>query len=596
MTFPAEVAYLDSSSSLEGRNFDISAHYITIIRLVCINSSQVKLVEVSMMLIHGARWSRIGRQTALLRRWISCNSCGVELQSKNAETEGFYPKKEAAVHTPKTSLERAKYLLFSQDLQRLKEGQLSDRQAKVEAPPICKRCSDALHQNTYDIEQFPDASYREVIRDVPPQSSILHLASLPEFPLGLNAKLLKNKNFDTTLVLTKADQVIQSKPILQRDVPLFLKDFLKYQMALPMNKVLAVSSIKGWNIDSLYSFLKAKTYLLGEANVGKSSLINTYVKKYLGTKVMKDKRGNVIDRKQYGVQNMKQHLKNNSAGVYHVPNMTRSLQQYDINGKALYDLPGYSDEQKSVALEDIIKRDWLQRIRKTDLFDSRKIKKKHYTSFNGTENGACYTIGGILFLVPPKGTTNQIVKYIPGEHSEFKNVDKALEVFKECSTPESEHPLKKYCGITSSACDKDNFVRHVLPPFQGSIEIVIKDIGYLMVRSTGAYGFKGLYEVWLPKGMEMCIREPLEKTIIANYEQFMESKGKTACCPRNRPIVSSTYKMDHDISDTLTNMKEMYMEKTSHDLSSRRLKDVEPLEILNTKADEPYNLYWYYQW
>ena len=553
---------------------------------------------MSHMLVQSGQRSLLGLRRELFRRWISCNSCGVELQSKDTKAEGYYAKKEATVVRSKaeSSLERAKYLLFSQDLQRLNEGGLRDRQKKVEAPPVCKRCSDALNQNSYDIEQFPDSSYQDVARDIPPQSSILHLASLPEFPLGLNARLLRNKNFDTTLVLTKADQVIQSKPILKKDVPMFLKDFLKYQMNVPMNKILAVSSVKSWNIDTLYSLLKAKTYLLGETNVGKSSLINKYIKQYLGVKVMRDKKGNKIDQSRYTVQNMKQHLKNNSAGVYHVPNMTRSIQQYDINVKSLFDLPGYSDEKKSVSLERIVKKDWLQRIRKTDLFDSRKLKKKHYISFNGTENGACYTVGGIFFLVPPKGTTNQIVKYIPGEHSDFKNIDKALEVFSDCSKPDSQHPLKKFCGIHSSMCDKNNYVRHVLPPFQGSIEIVIKDIGYIMVRSTGAYGFKGLYEVWLPKGVDMCIREPLEKTIVENYERFMESKGATGCCPRNRPIVSSTYPMDHDITDTLATMKDMYMEKTSHDLSSRRLKDVDPLELLETKAEEPYNLYWYYPW
>ncbi|SMN19565.1 similar to Saccharomyces cerevisiae YOR205C GEP3 Protein of unknown function [Maudiozyma saulgeensis] len=548
------------------------------------------------MLMRCATRQKFLRPASIWRRFINCNSCGVELQNIDLHKKGYFVKRIETDRAQKPSLDRLKYLLFAQDIQKLNDGHEKDRVKKVESPPICKRCNDALHQNKYNIEDFEKYTFNEIIANIPDQSNILHLVSLPEFPLGLNYRLLQDKKHNVELVLTKADQVIPTKSILQKNVPLFLKDFMKYHLNIISNKSLSISSLKNWNIETMYSMLKSKTYLLGNANAGKSSLINALIRKYMGKKITFDKRGNAITNNDYTVENLKHYLKNNCAGVYHVPNMTRNLQAFDINGKEIYDLPGYSEEANNNYLENIISKDWLQQIRKTELFDSKKIKKKHYTSFKGTENGACYTIGGIFYLVPPKGTINQIVKYIPGQPSEFKNIDKALEVFDACTLPDSKHPLKNYCGIKNNACNKNDLVRHVIPPFQGSIEIVMKDIGYILLRSTGSYQYQGLYEVWLPKGIEMCIREPLEKLITENYEKYINTNGASTVCPKNRPIISSCYPMNPDEKDTLTKMKEMYLDRTNNDLSARRHKDIDPVSLLGAKSEEHHNIYWYYKW
>lgn len=536
------------------------------------------------------------RFASLFKRFINCNSCGVELQSTNAHKKGYFTKRVENSDLKKPDINQIKYAMFSQDIQRLTANHETDKERKVESPPICKRCNDALHQNKYKVEDFGKFTYNEIMRNVPEQGNIMHLVSLPEFPLGLNSDLLHDKRYNVDLVLTKADQVIGTKSILQKEVPSFLKGFLKYHLDIVTNKGLAVSSVKSWNLDTLYSLLKSRTYLMGDANAGKSSLINALIKKYVGRRMFFDKKGNMVPNNKYEVTDMKQHIKNNSAGVYHVPNMTRTLQAFNINEKVVFDLPGYTNDTHATSLENVIAKDWLQQIRKTELFDSKKIKKKHYVSIKGTENGYCYTVGGIFFLVPPKGTINQVVSYIPGQHSEFKSIDRALEVFRECNQPYSTHPLKNFCGLTDTACDKSRFVRHILPPFQGSIEVVMKDIGYFLLRSTGSYNFKGLYEIWLPKGIDICIREPLEKTIITNYRQFIDSKGKIPSCPRNRPIISSVYPMDHDESDVLNKMKEMYLERTGHDLSARRHRDTDVIKLLDTKAEENHNIYWYYKW
>ena len=542
----------------------------------------------------------------LLRRFINCSSCGVELQSTNADAPGYYIKRKSAPKkTLQQDLEAAKYLLFGQDIQRAREDSESSSDLvsasdlrKNRAPLICKRCVDVISHNKYDIRNFSKVPPTDVLQNIPKNSNIVHIIPLPEFPLNLDVQLLRSKNYVSSLVLTKADQLVTEKYTLQKCFPLFFKEFMKYHLNISTNKTLLVSALKNWNVSTLYANLSNRSYLFGSANAGKSTLINALIRAYMGYKIRFDKRGTPIPENEVPqeINDMNEYMKLQGAGVSHIPNMTRNLQAYKINEKVLFDLPGYSVDSKTRYLEELVLPEWLKRIRKTELFDRKKLKKKTYVSLNGTENGACYTIGGIFYLVPPPGSINQIVKFIPGEQLTFRNIDKALDVFQKCTSPDSKHPLKKYCGIKPKLCNKREFVRHIIPPFHGSIEVVVKDIGYITLRTTGKYEYRGLHEIWLPKGMDVCVREPLEKLAIEGYRKSIDSKGQEPCCPRDRPIISSTYPMAHDESHPLERMKEMYLERTSNDLLARRYTKEDPEALLRSSGHELRNLYWYYNW
>lgn len=108
---------------------------------------------------------------------------------------------------------------------------------------------------------------------------------------------------------------------------------------------------------------------------------------------------------------------------------------------------------------------------------------------------------------------------------------------------------------------KSQYKRHAIPPFIGSIEIVLKDIGYILLRTTGRYEFKGLHEIWIPRGIQVGIREPLENLIESGYQRYIETNGKESSCPRDRPIISSLYEMAPDEADTLNAVKKSYLEK-----------------------------------
>ncbi|QLL30902.1 hypothetical protein HG536_0A07170 [Torulaspora globosa] len=521
------------------------------------------------------------------RRFINCNACGIVLQDKDPARAGFYIKPKRPIVNRLAKLEDVKYLLFSQELQKAKDsvpvGSLDELRKSKSHSLSCKRCNDALHSNRYTKEGFARFSFDQVLEFVPRNSNVVHVASLPEFPFHLVKKVLQDANFKSSLVLTKGDQLVKDKATLQRKVDLFFRDFLKYHLRIPTNKVIATSAIRKWNIPTVYANLSSSSYLLGNANVGKSTLINGLLQKFPGSKM--DGEGLASTPTETG----------QLAGVLHIPNMTRNLQAFKVADKVINDLPGFTTDLNEVDLEDIIEREWLDKIRKTDQFKVRKLKKKTYISLRGTENGGCLTLGGIFFLVPPPETINQVVKYIPGAVHQFANVAKGLEVFKLCKES-PDHALAKSCGIKPNVCSIDAYARHIIPPFQGSIEIVFKDIGYVLLRSTGKYNFTKPYEIWVPKGIDVCVREPLSSLIEEGYENSVESRGKKPACPRSRPLVSSTYIVPQDETNPLERMKLMYLQRTERDLSSRRHHNVNPWDVVKTLHDEPPNLYWHYKW
>lgn len=544
----------------------------------------------------------VGRRSfsTVLARFINCNSCGIKLQNENSQATGYYIKPKKPTTNKIQSLEDIKYLLFSQDVQQAKEaqkvGSLEELKETMEEPLVCKRCNDAVHQNHYDLKEFGRYTIDKVLKQVPEGGNLLHVVPLPEFPFHLKKSLLESQNYNTSLILTKGDQLAKDKGTLQRKAFTFFADFLKYQLGIVTNKIVAVSGLRQWNLQSAYALMKANSYLVGDANAGKSTLINSMMKSYLGYKINTDNQGKLLTQAPTAenLRNIKHFFKTQAAGVSHIPNMTRNVQGYRIGDKIVHDLPGFTTDVNEVHLESIIQKEWLERLRKTEKFNSKRLKNRRSVTIKGNENGNCFTVGGLFFWQPPAGTINQVVNYLPGEAREFKNFNRGLEIFRACGN--ENHPLAKYCGVHPGICQQENYVRHVIPPFQGSIEVVIKNIGYILLRTTGKYEFKGLHDLWVPEGIEVCIREPLEALISNGVRQHTESRGKEPACPKHRPIVSSTYIIDPSEPEPLVKMREMYLRRTMNDLSSRRFLHDDPNEIVKKFHDENPNLYWHYNW
>ncbi|SCU85127.1 LAMI_0C10220g1_1 [Lachancea mirantina] len=537
------------------------------------------------------------RKAQIWVRWISCDSCGIELQNQNGERAGFYRKPEyewanTRQVRPKT-LQDVKYILFGHDIHRLKdEGSGMDmlKSETRKSSVICKRCCDALHHNRYRMEEFADKTLEEVQSKIPRDSNVFHAVPLTDFPLHMNLAVLRASAYRTSLVLTKGDQITASKSLLQRKAPRFFKDFLKSRIGYDSNKIVAVAAKNGWNLQSLFSVLSNNSYLVGSANAGKSTLVNTLIKVYGGLK----KRTETL---QPTAVESSRSLAAQQTGVSHIPNLTRSIQAFEIGGKTVYDLPGYSERAEANArLDRLVERSLLERIRKTQLFKKSKLVKKSYCSVKGTQSKNCYTVSGIFYLIPPPGSINQVVNFIPGVERQYKCFERALEIAESCLKNSTEAPLKKYVGVQKPLTLKENFVRHIIPPFQGTIELAFKDIGYIQLKTTGKYEFHGLHEIWVPKDIEICVREPLERLINESYERFIETNGRKMACPVKREIISSTYPMSENEPNTLLKMEEMFLERTKNDIMARNMLKGDPMTLLGRLHDEPPNLFWFYRW
>lgn len=545
-------------------------------------------------------------------RWINCNSCGIKLQDSDPAKIGFYIKpKLNKLKDGARTIQDLKYLLLQNQIDNQfqikaqtdyegNEIQTVFKKSSSKKLRVCKRCNDAVNQNHYDSKDFKPASlddllilmgnkrhyYNEKKELIP--LNLIHLVSLHEFPFHFEPKLFNDSRFNTSLIFTKCDHIIRDKSILSSILPEFFQRLFKRQLSINVKKILGVSSIKGWHIKNAFAFLKNDSYLIGNPNVGKSTFINAITKKYFGIKFDNSSKNNILMNNS---STSKEYLNYQLSGVSHIPNLTQNLIRFDIMGKTIYDLPGYinnSQRKMSIPIDKMIRKKWLDTIRKTELFKINKLKKQTYISYKGTEKGSVYTIGGIFYLKAPANTINQIIKFIPGEQYIFSTFEHGIEVFNSCNNNEKQ-PLDKYCGITKVIVKKEQYVRHVIPPFQGSIEIVIKDIGYFKLKSTGKYKYNGLYEIYLPYGMEVCIREPLEKI-------FLTKNDDNKKINLDKLIFSNTYEMSWDEKkEPIVKMREMYLDRTKNDILRRgNIDDIN--DKLNNKQEESPNIYWYYLW
>ena len=168
-----------------------------------------------------------------------CVGCGINLQTKNKDIEGYVD-----------------------DINK----------------EICERCFKLKHYGEYKEVTLDNKDYQNILDDIPSDSLVVYLTSV----LNLNLEYIEKFN-NVIIVLTKKDLLPKS-----------VKDYklINYISKMTSNykDIEVISSIKNYNLDNLMNKIKQyknnqKVYFIGMTNSGKSTLINKIIKNYSDNKL-----------------------------------------------------------------------------------------------------------------------------------------------------------------------------------------------------------------------------------------------------------------------------------------------------------------------
>ena len=576
----------------------------------------------------------------------SCVSCGIQLQNTDPDQPGFYTPPSAKTKNKNVEISDLKYLLFSQNIQKAKdlERKLYDpefnesddlKYSKLLSPEMidkernnrlsCKRCINIIHKNEYNLEKdFVKLDYDDIKKAYLSEDSkdiskhVIHVTPLPFFPIGLKKTIVadyhkvgenkENTQNELSVLFSKADQVLGSESLLNKKAPPFMDLFFEKYLDVKKGSLNVVffSALKRWNVEAAYNILKKQfNYLLGEVNAGKSTLINAWLKKYPNST-------------RAELTNKNESFHSQKAGVSHIPNMTRDMSSYLLNGgsKLVIDLPGFESYTHKPPLQHLVDKKFSDLLLKTEKFKNSKVTKRPYISVKGKNEanvlGRAYTIGGLFYVIPPPRTISKVHQFIPGPDYIFSNLEKAFETVRRLKVEKDPKmiPMETYIHCKDTLAVQENFTRHIIPPFVGSVEVVIDGVGYFQLTASGTYHYYGLYEIWVPKGIKVAVRVPLQKVIEQSYDSFVTAKNNCTSSSMKKdikygdffpkgPLVSDTYPLEHSIprEEALAEIRKQFLERTASDVMKRGPLISTPekeLELLLTVSGKDTKLYWYY--
>ena len=168
-----------------------------------------------------------------------CMGCGVELQDENITQEGYT-----------SNLEN----------------------------DICNRCFRMKNYGEYQVVTKSNDEYIKILESVnDTKDLVLYIVDVLNIGKDLKEirKYISNKMI---LVLNKRD--VLPKSVKDEKIISYLKE-----LDLDFEDIIIISTLKNYNIDKLLSMIKKyktskNVYVVGSTNVGKSSLINKFIKNY----------------------------------------------------------------------------------------------------------------------------------------------------------------------------------------------------------------------------------------------------------------------------------------------------------------------------
>lgn len=363
---------------------------------------------------------------------LTCYGCGAELQNFDASVTGYYPKEMIS-----------------------NEGAM-----------LCQRCFRLQHYGENKKTNTFSPDYAKILKAAQEKKClIIYVVDLFAFESSLLHQVFPLIQDNPLLIVANKRDVLPREVSNQK-----LIDFVKErfdQEGLKVSKIIISSAYKNYNIDEIIDAVtelrhKDSVYVVGAASVGKSSLINSFLKVY------KNETKNLISTSPY-------------------PGTTLDVIKVPLDDKTyFYDTPGLVVDNSIFAhIENPIMKYVIPR---------REIKPR---SFQLNEKQSIL-IGGIARLDFVKGRRTGFTFYVSNEVDLHRTkLERANEVFRGLISGKKIKPISIYVkGVE----ELEEF-EFTLPENQ-EVDIMISGYAWIKVHGQGQS-----IHVLAPRGVDVIVRQ-----------------------------------------------------------------------------------------
>lgn len=470
-----------------------------------------------------------------------CGSCGVLLQSEGPDKMGYFvdtkntsnakafTKEEDSVHQRllRAMSDQDKLLLLNGASMSVPDAQseLSKRKKyDPDAKVQCTRCRDALFRSKFVPDQYKVDSVSEVMENIPPHANLVYVVSAMDFPMSINEDVFKYRGASTMkFVVTKLDLFFANKAMAAKYGLQFFHDYFWRTYKVPPENVFCVSGAVDWHTERLYQAVQDNLFFIGCVNSGKSTLILAllHIAQQNRQKLPNARRDRMAQRlddmaisnnKPTTRQALAKHnlaaintfKKLHGPGTSYMPGFTRGNLPFELSRNVtIYDVPGFASSKAS-QLYEFMHANAIKSIQKGQKMHKKGTYKSHYETARG---GQVVTVGGLFFLQVPQNVMLQVRNVVNHKMHIFKNMEKALQLWND---PHSNPALRDVFAVDSS---KTQLVKYIIPSFYGSVDLVIRSVGYITMTPTGKFNAHQPFTVYLPEGLEAIIRQPITRYI-----------------------------------------------------------------------------------
>lgn len=505
---------------------------------------------------------------------LACASCGIPLQTKDPDSPGFY--KDPTKHN--RSIRKSEDNYFTDVRQKImmeKLESLEGNKVAMKKPTkksddrlMCQRCLDALRHSKFDLSDQKLVTVDEVLNEIPEDGTIVQVVSALDFPLGVNRKVSESRDPSKMwYIVTKIDAFFDVASSVSKTGSQYFKDSLAQLVKAMPEHVLVVSGKLGWETEKVLDKLpqRGKLYFVGSVNSGKSTLVRTLLYRDDIRLTSKD---------YYG------------PGRSEIPGFTATQIPYPLvkhKSMTIIDTPGFSPSNRGV-YRYILNEDVKKASQVVKFASANHSRHKLLTpNFKGSKlfsGEKLFSVGGFFYLKPPKGTVLKVFAGIPGQFAIYNSLER-LKVLNETRNAELGHRF----SVNKEAVRE--LIRYVIPPFYGQVDLVLRNVGYITIAPCGKFSGDELFEVLVPKGIDVIVREGIFQYIYRTKgttdrtgnrlaKRNRAKKGSIVLneVPKNKLIFTSLYEVPMSVSreeaKELVAPKSMFSHEEEHYTSQKQ--------------------------